>query len=201
MPIRYIIITLLLALLQIPPKAQPEPEHRTFNLKSLGFKIGKMQAYHLEKEIYDYYVVNSLIDFISFKANVKTESLYENGILMRAIVTSTINKEFYISSTTWKKDHYDINCHARKYTYKDTTITRPITWSTGKMYFEIAEAGQEVYAENYGTLNRLQETRKNVLKMQTPESKQIYYYDKDNSKILKIEVVNNIKNFDMVPEN
>ncbi|MCZ8283998.1 MAG: hypothetical protein O9353_00955, partial [Bacteroidia bacterium] len=95
---------------------------------------------------------------------------------------------------------YDIDCHARKYSYRDTTLTRAIRWSAGKMYFEIPKPGVEIYTESYGKLSTLEETKKNTLKMTTPESKQIYSYSGDYTKLVKIEVVNNIKNFDMIPD-
>lgn len=174
---------------------------KSFTLKAMGIKIGKLEAYHLKKGIFNYYATHSTVDFVTIKADVKTEAIYENGMLIRAIVTSKINGEIYSSKTFWKKDHYDIDCHARKYDYRDTTLSKPIKWSTGKLYFEIGKPGVETYTETYGKLGILEETKKNSLKMTTPESKQIYYYSEDYSKLLKIEVVNSIKNFDMIPDN
>ena len=173
---------------------------KNFTLKAVGINIGTLEAYHIKKNNFDYYATHSSVDFVTIKADVKTEAVYEDGILIRAIVTSKINGQIYSSKTIWKKDHYDIDCHTRKYDYRDTTLTRPIRWSAGKLYFEIPKAGVEVYAESYGKLGILEETKKNTLKMTTPESKQIYYYSGDNAKLLKIEVVNSIKNFDMVPD-
>ena len=174
---------------------------KSFTLKAMGIKIGKLEAYHLKKGIFNYYATHSTVDFVTIKADVKTEAIYENGMLIRAIVTSKINGEVYSSKTFWKKDHYDIDCHARKYDYRDTTLSKPIKWSAGKLYFEIGKPGVEVYTETYGKLGVLEETKKNSLKMTTPESKQIYYYSADHSQLLKIEVVNSIKNFDMIPDN
>lgn len=173
---------------------------KTYTLKAMGLKIGKLEAYHLNKNNFDFYATHSTVDFITIKADVKTEAIYEDGILIRATVTSKINGETYSSKTIWKKDHYDIDCHARKYSYRDTTLTRPIRWSAGKMYFEIPKPGVEIYTESYGKLNTLEEAKKNTLKMTTPESKQIYSYSGDYTKLVKIEVVNNIKNFDMIPD-
>lgn len=167
----------------------------------MGLKIGKLEAYHLKKNNFDFYATHSIVDFITIKADVKTEAIYEDGVLIRAIVTSKINGEAYSSKTIWKKDHYDIDCHARKYSHKDTTLSRPIKWSAGKMYFEIPKPGVEIYTESYGKLSTLEETKKNTLKMITPESKHIYSYSGDYTKLIKIEVVNNIKNFDMIPDN
>lgn len=181
--------------------ATAQAQNHTYTLKAAGIKIGKLEAYHVKNTAFDYYVTHSSVDFITIKADVKTESFYHNGILTKSIVTSKINGESYISKTIWKKDHYDIDCHTRKYNYRDTTLTKPIKWSTGKMYFEVAAAGTEVYAESYGKMGTLVETKKNTLKMTTPESKQIFYYNTDYSRILKIEIVNNIKNFDMIPDN
>jgi hypothetical protein len=173
---------------------------KTYTLKAMGLRIGKLEAYHLKKNNFDFYATHSTVDFITIKADVKTEVIYEDGILIRAIVTSKINGEAYSSKTIWKKDHYDIDCHARKYSHKDTTLTKPIKWSAGKMYFEIPKPGVEIYTESYGKLSILEETKKNTLKMTTPESKQIYSYSGDYAKLVKIEVVNNIKNFDMIPD-
>jgi len=173
---------------------------KSYTLKALGIKIGQLEAYHLKKSNFDFYATHSTVDFITIKADVKTEAIYEDGVLIRAIVTSKINGEAYSSKTIWKKDHYDIDCHTRKYNYKDTTLTRPIRWSAGKMYFEIPKPGVEIYTESYGKLSTLEETKKNTLRMTTPESRQIYYYSGDYSKLEKIEVVNSIKNFDMIPD-
>lgn len=180
---------------------QMKAQSKTYTLKAVGIKIGQLEAYHLKNNAFDFYATHSKVDFITIKADVKTEAVYQNGILIRAIVTSKINGEAYSSKTIWKKDHYDIDCHTRKYNYKDTTITRPIRWSAGKMYFEIPKPGVEIYTESYGKLSILEEPKKNTLKMTTPESKQLYYYSGDYSKLEKIEVVNSIKNFDMIPDN
>lgn len=180
--------------------AQIKAQTKTYTLKAVGIKIGKLEAYHLKKNNFNFYATHSVVDFITIKADVKTEAIYEDGILIRAIVTSKINGELYSSKTIWKKDHYDIDCHTRKYNYKDTTLTRPIRWSAGKMYFEIPRPGVEIYTESYGKLSILEETKKNTLRMTTPESKQVYYYSGDYSKLEKIEVVNSIKNFDMIPD-
>lgn len=174
---------------------------KSFTLKAMGIGIGKLEAYHLRKNNFDYYATHSTVDFITIKADVKTEAIYEDGMLIRAIVTSKINGQVYLSKTVWKKDHYDIDCHTRKYDYRDTTLTKPIRWSAGRLYFEIPKPGVEVYTESYGKLGILEETKKQALKMTTPESKQIYYYTADYSRLTRIEVVNSIKNFDMVPDN
>ena len=177
-----------------------QAQTKTFTLKTMGLKIGKLEAYHLKNNSFDYYVTQSNVDFITIKADVKTEAIYNNGMLIKATVTSKINGENYISKTVWKKDHYDIDCHTRKYNYKDTTLTKPIKWSAGKLYFETAKPGVEIYTESYGKMGILEEVKKNTLKMTTPESKQIYYYTGDYTTLQKIEVVNNIKNFDMIPD-
>lgn len=176
-------------------------QNKSFTLKAVGLSIGKLEAYHLKKANFDYYATHSTVDFITIKADVKTETIYEDGILIRAIVTSKINGQPYLSKTIWKKDHYEIDCHTRKYDFKDTTLTKPIRWSASRLYFEIPKAGVEVYTESYGKLGILEETKKNSLTMTTPESKQIYYYSADRTILQKIEVVNNIKNFDMLPDN
>lgn len=173
---------------------------KTFSIKALGLKIGKLEARHSSKNNLDAYGSHSTIDFITIKADVKTEAIYQNGVLIKSVVTSTINGQSYLSQTIWKKDHYQIDCHARDYNYSDSTLTTPIKWSAGKLYFEIPTKGDAVYAESYGVMGVLEETKKNALKMTTPESKQIYYYDKDYTELLRIEVINNIKNFDMIPD-
>ena len=173
---------------------------KNFTFKTLGLKVGKLEAHHNSKNNFDVYVSHSTIDFITIKADVKTEAIYQNGVLIKAVVSSTINGQPYLSQTLWKKDHYQIDCHARDYNYTDSTLTDPIRWSAGKLYFEIPKKGDAVYTESYGVMGILEETKKNCLKMTTPESKQIYYYDTDFSKLLKIEVINNIKNFEMIPD-
>ncbi|MES2566343.1 MAG: DUF6134 family protein [Bacteroidota bacterium] len=163
-------------------------------------KIGKLEAHHSSKNNFDSYVSHSTIDFITIKADVKTEAIYQNGLLIKSVVTSIINGKPYLSQTTWKKDHYQIDCHARDYNYVDSTLTTPIKWSAGKLYFEIPTKGAAVYTESYGVMGILEEIKRNTLKMTTPESKQIYYYNNDYSQLLKIEVINNIKNFEMIPD-
>lgn len=194
---KYLIIISILLMAACLVNAQ----NKSFTLKAMGIKIGTLEAYHLKNNNFDYYVTHSIVDFITIKADVKTESVYHHGILIKATVSSKINGESYHSKTVWKKDHYDIDCHTRKYNHNDTTLTKPIKWSTGKLYFDIPKAGTEIYTESYGKMGVMEETKTYSLRMTTPESKQIYYYSKDYDKILKIEVINNIKNFDMIPDN
>jgi hypothetical protein len=173
---------------------------KNFTLKTLGMKIGKLEAHHSSKNNFEVFVSHSTIDFITIEANVKTEAIYQNGTLIKAVVTSTINGKSYLSQTVWKKDHYQIDCHARDYNYTDSTLTTPIKWSAGKLYFEIPSKGDAVYTESYGVMGVLEETKKNALKMTTPESKQIYYYNNEHTELLRIEVINDIKNFEMIPD-
>jgi hypothetical protein len=175
-------------------------QSKNFTLKALGLKIGTLEAFHAAKKNIDVFMSESTIDFITIKADVKTEAVYQDGILIKATVNSNINGESYVSQTVWKKGHYVIDCHARKYNYTDTTLTAPIRWSASKLYFEIPVKGDAVYTESYGLMGVLEETKKNSLKMTTPESKQIYYYNAEHSKLLKIEVINSIKNFEMIPD-
>jgi hypothetical protein len=173
---------------------------KSFTLKALGLKIGKLEAAHVKKDNIDVYMAHSVIDFITVNADVKTESIYQNGILIKAVVRTTINGQTYLSNTVWKKDHYDIDCHARKYNYRDTTLGTPIHWSAGRLYFEIPKKGEGVYTETYGKLGILEEVKGNGLKMTTPDSKQIYYYNTDHTLLQKIEVINSTKNFEMIPD-
>lgn len=173
---------------------------KTFTLKALGLKIGKLEAVHVKKDNIDVFVVHSVIDFITIKADVKTEAVYQNNILIKAYVKTTINGLSYISNTLWKKDHYDIDCHARNYNYRDSTLTQPIHWSAGRLYFDIPKKGDGVYTETYGKMGVLEEVKSNGLKMTTPDSKQIYYYNGDYTQLLKIEVINSTKNFEMIPD-
>ena len=180
-----------------------DAQTRAFTLKVAGIKIGRLEAYHIKNSSFDYYVTHSTVNFsilLKLKADVKTESLYHEGVLLKATVNSSLNGIAYSSKTIWKKDHYDIDCRTYKYVYKDTTLTKHIKWSAGKLYFEIPKPGDEVYTESYGKLGVLTETGKSALKMTSPQSKQIYYYNADFSKLLKIEVVNGIKNFEMYPD-
>ncbi len=173
---------------------------KMFTIKALGIKIGKLEACHVKKNNIDVFIAHSAIDFITIKADVNTESIYQNGILIKAVVNTVINGTSYLSQTVWKKDHYVIDCHTRKYNYTDSTLTQPIEWSAGKLYFEIPTKGVGVYTETYGKMGFLEEVKTNALKMTTPDSKQIYYYNNDYSKLLKIEVINNTKNFEMIPD-
>lgn len=180
--------------------SQSFSQSKNFTLKALGLKIGTLEAFHASKNNIDVFMSESTIDFITIKADVKTEAVYQDGVLIKATVNSTINGQSYVSQTVWKKGHYVIDCHARKYNYTDTTLTTPIRWSASKLYFEIPVKGDAVYTESYGLMGVLEETKKNSLKMTTPESKQIYYYNADHSILLKIEVINSIKNFEMIPD-
>lgn len=175
-------------------------QSKKFKLKAFGLKIGKLEAYHAKKNNIDVFISESTIDFITIKANVKTEAVYQNGVLIKATVNSIINGQAYVSQTLWIKDHYQIDCHARKYNYTSSALTVPIKWSASKLYFEIPAKGDAVYTESYGVMGILEETKSNALKMTTPESRQIYYYNADHSKLLKIEVINDIKNFEMIPD-
>lgn len=174
-------------------------QNKNFTIKTFGINIGKLEAFHTSKNNFDSYISHSTIDFVTIKADVRTEAVYHNDMLIKAVVTSTINGKSYASHTLWKKDHYQIDCHARDYNYSDSTLTTPIKWSAGKLYFHIPNKGDAVYAESYGVMGVLKETKKKSLQMTTPESKQIYYYNNDYSELLKIEVINDIKNFEMIP--
>lgn len=192
-------IVSLLLLLGLTAAAQD----KVFSIKMAGIRIGKLEAYHIKNSGFDYYVTHSTVDFsviLKIKADVKTESLYHNGVLIKAVVNSTLNGIPYSSKTTWEKDHYNIDCHTYKYNYKDSTLTRPIHWTASKLYFEIPAAGDEVFTESYGRLGVLTETGKNNLRMTSPKSKQTYYYNAGHNKLLKIEVINSIKNFEMFPD-
>jgi hypothetical protein len=189
----------ILVLIGFAVKAQD----KTFTIKVAGIKIGKLEAYHMTNSGFDYYVTHSTVDFsviLKIKADVKTESLYHNGVLLKSTVKSVLNGIHYSSKTFWKKDHYDIDCHTYKYRYKDTTLTKPIRWSAGKLYFEIPAPGDEVYTESYGKLGVLTTTGKCALKMTSPHSKQVYYYSAGYTNLQKIEVVNSVKNFVMYPD-
>lgn len=172
----------------------------TFSINLAGLKIGDLQASHIRHNAFDYYVTNSAVEFLLFvniKMYVKTESLYENGMLLRSTVSSSINGKLYHSKTQWNKDHYVIDCSTYKYTYKDTTLTKPITWSASKLYFEKPPIGTEVYTESYGKLGSMKELPDKSMKMVSPKSKQIYVYS-ETSRLLKLEVVNSIKNFEII---
>src|SRR6478609_6566043 len=86
---------------------------KNFTLKALGLKIGKLEAFRATKNNIDVFMSESTIDFITIKADVKTEAIYQNGILIKATVNSMINGQTYASQTVWKKDHYVIDCPAR----------------------------------------------------------------------------------------
>lgn len=177
---------------------------KTFTIKVAGFKMGNLDAYHVKNNDYDLYVTHSVFDFsvlIKVKADVKTEAVYYKGVLIKSTVNSILNGTPYSSKTVWKTNHYDIDCHTYKYNYTDTTLTKPIKWSAGRLYFDIAPVGDEVYTESYGKLGVLTKTGNHAIKMTSPDSKQIYYYNDANTEILKIEVINNIKNFEMYPDN
>lgn len=192
-------IVSLFLLLSLASQAQD----KVFIIKMAGIKIGKLQAYHIKNSGFDYYVTHSTVDFsviLKIKADIKTESLYQNGVLIKAVVNSTLNGIPYSSKTIWEKDHYNIDCRTYKYTYKDSTLTKPIHWTASKLYFEIPTAGDEVFTESYGKMGILTENGKNNLKMTSPKSKQTYYYNADHSKLLRIEVINSVKNFDMYPD-
>ncbi|MCZ8283997.1 MAG: hypothetical protein O9353_00950 [Bacteroidia bacterium] len=180
-----------------------QAQDKVFIIKMAGIRIGKLEAYHIKNSSFDYYVTHSTVDFsviLKIKADIKTESLYHNGILVKAVVNSTLNGIPYSSKTTWEKDHYNIDCHTYRYNYKDSTLTKPIYWTASKLYFEIPAPGDEVFTESYGKMGTLTETGTSNLRMTSPKSKQTYYYNGNRSKLLRIEVINSIKNFDMYPD-
>lgn len=193
---------LIITLIMLVCLPSPATE-RSFIIRMAGFKIGRLQAYHIRNNGFDYYVTHSAVDFsvlLRVKADVRTEALYNDGMLLKATVTSSLNGVSYQSKTVWCKDHYNINCHTYKYDYVDSTLTKPIHWTASKLYFEIPEAGDEIYTESYGKLGVMTACGNHALKMSSPKSKQTYYYNAGKTKLLKIEVINNIKNFDMYPD-
>lgn len=178
-------------------------QEKNFLIKMAGIRIGRLQAYHMRNNGFDYYVTHSVVDFsviLKIKADVRTEALYRNGVLLNASVNSCLNGAKYQSKTVWDKDHYNINCHTYKYDYADSTLTKPIHWTASRLYFDIPSAGDEVYTESYGKLGILTETARYALRMTSPKSRQTYYYNAERSKLLRIEVINSIKNFDLYPD-
>ena len=174
---------------------------KTYVIKVAGVKVGNLYATHSKSNSFDYYVTKSNVEvsFARVKIDTKTESVYNNGVLVKSVVTSTINGKPYTSKTTWEKDHYKIDCNTHKYAYKDSTLKKPIVWSVSRLYFEKPAPGTEVYAESYGKHGKIIQQADKSLKLVAPESKHIYFYS-DENKLLKLEIVNSIKNFEIIAE-
>ena len=168
-------------------------------IKLAGLKIGTLIAQHEKvKEMDCYYMVSDVEISFLFKIKIyyKTVSIYKNDELINSKVSSIVGNSNYTSNTYWDGKKYIINCNTYKYSYYDTSITEPIKWSVSKLYFQRPKADDCVYAETYGKLSKLK-TEYNALLFEIPKSKQRYYYNAEGL-FTKVEMINSIKNFEVV---
>lgn len=172
-----------------------------YTIKLGGFKIGTLNTTHIKKGKIDYYSVISNVEVnLIFKIKVyyKTVSIYNDNKLIESKVNSSVNGDSYTSNTVWDGRKYKIDCNAYKYSYSDSSRTEPINWSVSKLYFEKPEVDTEVYAETYGKFSEFKKEKNNQFRFEVanPKSKQIYYYN--DSLLGKVEMINSIKNFEIV---
>lgn len=172
----------------------------SYTIKLAGFTIGTLNTSHARVDDIDYYSITSNVE-INFLFHVKiyyrTLSFYRNNILIESTVNSTVNDSSYVSSTIWDGHKYKISCNAYQYKYADSSRTAPIYWSVSKLYFEKPLDGTEVYAESYGMFSPLKKEKDNQFRFGISKSKQMYFYNADSLPD-KIEVINSIKNFEIV---
>lgn len=173
----------------------------SYTIKLGGFKIGTLNTVHIKKGKIDYYSVISNVEVnLIFKIKVyyKTISIYNDDKLIESKVNSSVNGNSYTSNTVWDGRKYKIDCNAYKYSYYDSSRTEAINWSVSKLYFEKPEVCTEVYAETYGRFSEFKKEKNNQFRFEVlnPKSKQIYYYN--DTLLGKVEMINSIKNFEIV---
>lgn len=178
-------------------------ETQSYQIKLAGFNIGTLNATHVKVKNIDYYTITSNVSvnlFVKVKVYYKTITIYKDNKLVESKVNSLVNGKQYYSTTLWDGHCYKINCNTYKYTFTDSSRTESINWSVSKLYFEKPIAGAEVYAETYGKLSQLKLEKNNQLRFEIPKSKQIYYYSEDGE-LTSVEMINAIKNFNLVKSN
>lgn len=173
----------------------------SYAIKLGGFKIGSLNTTHIKKGKIDYYSVISNVEvnlFFKIRVYYKTVSIYDDNKLIESKVSSIINGNTYASNTLWDGHKYKIDCNTHNYSYSDSSRTEPIYWSVSKLYFEKPDVDAEVYAETYGKFSEFKKEQHNQFQFEVPnpKSKQIYYYD--DELLEKVEMVNSIKNFEIV---
>lgn len=112
---------------------------------------------------------------------------------------SIVNSNKYSSSTAFKNNKYYINSNAYKYSYADSSRTESIHYSVSKLYFKKPLHLTEVYAETYGVFNKIIETKNQEYHLNVNNSKQGYRYE--NGSLVFIEMINAIKNFEIIKLN
>lgn len=167
-------------------------------IKLAGFKIGSLTAWHENKSGFDQYCLVSDVEInfiMKIKIFYKTVSIYKDNILISSKVSSIIGKSNYSSDTYWDGKKYIINCNTYKYSYRDSSITNPITWSVSKLYFQKPQFNSYVFAETYGKLVKLVKND-GVFVLEIPKSKQVYFYN-ELGLFTRVEMFNAIKNFEI----
>lgn len=172
----------------------------SYTIKLGGFKIGTLNTTHIKKGKIDYYSVISNVEvnlFLKIKVYYKTVSIYNDNRLIESKVNSIVNGNTYASNTLWDGNKYKIDCNAYKYSYSDSSRTMPIYWSVSKLYFEMPNTGDEVYAETYGQFSQFKREKNNQFRLEVQKTKQVYHYNGD-SLLGSVEMINPIINFEII---
>jgi hypothetical protein len=144
------IVVLLLTFIQLPVSAQ----EKQFRISVAGFDIGDLKISRSECDGYERYELRSKVKlWLLFRIEVDYNlvAIYEDGKLVSSESKTYSNKGNFSSTTRWNGTYYEVHIDAYQYK-KDTAIHEPIEFDIAKMYFEMPDEGQKIYADNFGVL-------------------------------------------------
>jgi hypothetical protein len=149
-----------------------------FDIEVAKIKVGTLCTEKVKKDSTTFYIFRSEVD-AGFIVRVHVSHLitcvYVNKKLIRADIHSVINKEKYVSSVVWNKDHYDYDCSTYKY-HKVGILTDDIDFSVVKMYFEEPSVSTTIFAENYGLVCPLGRLKPSVYHLLVEKNSNTFHY-------------------------
>ncbi len=171
-----------------------------YDIKVLGVRIGSLTTSHSEAAAIIYYSLKSNVDvmlFMRIRISYSVRTFYTNDTLTESTILSNVNGKNYKSVIKWEKDHYMINCNTYNYSLVDSSRTAPILCSVAKMYFSKPGEKVEIFSENYAVFSPATHTTREKVMIVINKNKSLFYYNESNQ-LVKVEMFNKIKNFDVV---
>lgn len=168
------IVVLLVSVLQANAFAQETVE---YEVRIAGIKIGDMVATKISNGNHATIEVESKVSFWFFgKINLDFQTIaeYKNSQFIRSEVNSKTNKGDFKTTIDWKNDQYDIKANNYKFEL-DTTVNRPIYFSSVAFYFEEPNGINEMFAESYGLISAIVKN-KDYYEVNVNGNKNRFYY-------------------------
>jgi hypothetical protein len=153
-------------------------ERRVFDIDVANIKVGNMVVEKVTKDSLTIYIFRSEVDaWLLVRVHVShlITCVYKNDKLIKADIRSVINKETYISSVLWNKDHYDYDCSTYKY-HKAGTLAENLDFSVVKMYFEEPTGKQKIFAENYGLICPIRTIHPSTYCLDVDKNRNTFHY-------------------------